>query len=50
MSTTAEITQHSLDTSSATKIWCIVGYPKSVLAFPPMVLQSTVSKERKIDI
>ena len=43
MSTTAETTHSCIDTSSATKIWCVVGYPKSALAFPPMVLKSTVS-------
>ena len=35
-------TQRSPGTASATKIGCVVGYPKSALASPPMVLQSTV--------
>ena len=36
MSTTTETTQRSPDTASATKIRCVVGYPKSRLASPPM--------------
>ena len=41
ISTTVETT---VDTSSATKIWCVVGYSKGALAFSPMVLQSTVRR------